>query len=108
MIRIKIKGSPDRVEGFMIRGHARYAPGGEDVVCAGVSAIATTALLGLADYVPGYFRYSLLPQGLVYCRLSPVLPADRVSDAQVILQVMVLGLMAIRDIYKGYIDIAYM
>lgn len=40
-----------------VKGHAGYAPHGQDIVCAAVSAILQTAVLGLesiADSYPGH------------------------------------------------------
>ena len=39
----------DILVGFIIKGHAGFADHGEDIVCAGASAIAQSALLGLQD-----------------------------------------------------------
>lgn len=36
--------------GLFIRGHANYAPRGEDIVCAAVSAIGQTAAQGCKAY----------------------------------------------------------
>jgi uncharacterized protein YsxB (DUF464 family) len=107
MIRIRVKGSPRRIEGFLIWGHAGAAPYGYDVVCAGVSAVATTALLGLKALLPADIHYRILPQGLIYCRLAAALPAEKARDTQVILATMVLGLEAIRRDHEGYVDFTY-
>ncbi len=107
MIRIRIKGSSPEIEGFLIWGHAGFAAYGQDVVCAGVSAIATTALLGLVELLSEDVCYRILPQGLIYCRLAKALPPPKARDAQVILATMVLGLEAIRQDHQGYIDFAY-
>ncbi|MGE5654134.1 MAG: ribosomal-processing cysteine protease Prp, partial [Bacillota bacterium] len=48
MLSIKIEGSSgDDLVGFEVRGHAEYADAGEDIVCAGVSAVLQTAALAL-------------------------------------------------------------
>ena len=105
MIRISVKGSPDKIEGFLIRGHAGFATPGRDIVCAGVSAVATAALLGLVKRYPEEVRWRILEQGLIYCRLSGRLAEDgpEARDAQVILDVMVLGLKSIQRQYPGFI-----
>ena len=107
MIRIRVKGGPGKIEGFLIWGHARYAPHGRDVVCAGVSAVATTALIGLRKRIPRNVRYRIIPGGLMYCRLFGELPDEAAGDAQTILDVMVLGLKAIRKSHQEYIEITY-
>ncbi|MEL7622150.1 MAG: ribosomal-processing cysteine protease Prp [Clostridiales bacterium] len=107
MIRVRIKGSSHKIEGFSVWGHAGFAAYGQDVVCAGVSAVATTALLGLTELLAEDVCYRILPQGLIYCRLAKTLSPDKARDAQVILATMVLGLEAIRRDHQGYIDFAY-
>ena len=37
-----------------IKGHARYAPVGKDIVCAGVSALYQSLKLGLQEYEPAF------------------------------------------------------
>ena len=107
MIRIRVKGRPDRIEGFLIWGHARYAPYGRDVVCAGVSAVATTALMWLVRRFPGDVRWAMLPQGLMYCRVSGGIQGDGAREAQAILEAMVLGLDEIRQKHTNSIDLAF-
>ena len=107
MIRIRVKGNSDHVEGFLIWGHAGSAPRGNDVVCAAVSAVATAALIGLTKRLPGSVRYSILPQGLIFCRLTDELPGDKIGEAQAILAAMVLGLDAIRRDHSEFINFSY-
>ena len=42
---------------ILIEGHAEYADHGEDIVCAGVSAILYTAQLGLVEMANNYPEY---------------------------------------------------
>ena len=107
MIRVRIKGSPDKIEGFMVWGHAGLAPGDGDIVCAGVSAVSTAALIGLAELVPGSARYKILPQGLMYCRLVDGIPKAGAQKAQAVLAAMALGLEAMQARYGDRIDFAY-
>ena len=107
MIKIRIMGSFDRIEGFMIWGHSRFAPYGSDVVCSGVSALVIAALIGLEARCPGDARFRVLPEGFIYCRLSSRIAASEEGDAQAILTAMTLGLEAICEDYKNYIDISY-
>lgn len=37
-----------------IKGHAGYAPHGQDIVCAAISAIAQTAVLGIESIAATY------------------------------------------------------
>jgi len=53
MVIAKIYRSYDgRITGFDISGHSGYDQWGRDIVCAGVSAVAQTALIGLLRHLP--------------------------------------------------------
>ena len=56
MIRIVAKREGD-VHTLVISGHANASPHGTDIVCAAVSAIYQTALLGLAACARKYSSY---------------------------------------------------
>ena len=101
MIRIQIwrraTGSIDR---FRLEGHSGYAPLGQDIVCAAVSALAQTAVLGLMSVVQMDVEVEVGEIGLLDCRIPR---ADRGSDATLdqqaaILETMVLGLREIRRV----------
>ena len=48
MIKIDIvRNSDQAMVGFSVTGHANTAPHGHDIVCAGISALTQTAVLGL-------------------------------------------------------------
>ena len=41
-------------KGFIVKGHADYAPYGEDIICSAVSAIVQTAQMGLERLAEDY------------------------------------------------------
>jgi uncharacterized protein YsxB (DUF464 family) len=107
MIRVWIKGDPKKIRGFLVWGHAGFAPRGTDIVCAGVSAIATAALMGLVKRLPEGVRVGISPQGLMLCKLKEHLSEDEAGEAQVILDTMAIGLDAIRRSHKQCLQITY-
>lgn len=93
-------GGPDGPTGLTIAGHAGYADRGEDIVCAGVSALAETLLIGLrqvARIKPTVTRQD----GYVDVRLPPSLTGDAAFAAATILQTTIAGL---RDLARSYPD----
>ena len=50
MISVTVTRKDDSIREITVSGHAGYATHGKDVVCAAVSSIAQTALLGLMRY----------------------------------------------------------
>ena len=88
------------------KGHTDYAVQGEDIVCAGLSTLVQSALLGLlqvaginVDYQrqadDGYLRFTL-PDNLTH---------QQRHDADVILNTM---LCALNDFYTEYSDYIYL
>lgn len=86
-----------RITGFRATGHSGYSEEGSDIVCAAVSALAQTALLGLMKYAPGQVEYQV-DDGLLSVDISGDSP-----QGQVILETMVLGFEQIVQQYGQYV-----
>ncbi|MBQ8682451.1 MAG: ribosomal-processing cysteine protease Prp [Selenomonadales bacterium] len=102
MIKIKILRSySNSVTGFCINGHAGSAPYGQDIVCAAVSALAQTALLGLTIHLKRDVSYDM-EEG----RLSVQLNAKPDAQTDAVLETMILGLLEIEKLHSDYITIS--
>ena len=89
MIEIVIyEGKNGRISAFRVHGHSGTAPRGRDIVCAGVSALAQTALLGLGRHLHREVSYKIDPSGDLQMKL--VEAPDDFTEA--ILKTMRLGL----------------
>ena len=98
MIEVEIKEERDgRISAFSVHGHSGTAPKGRDIVCAGVSALAQTALLGLGRHLHRDVDYQIEPSGDLQLKLREA--PDDLSEA--ILRTMRLG---IEEIEKAYPD----
>jgi uncharacterized protein YsxB (DUF464 family) len=104
MIEVQIDYRKERICGFTVKGHAGFGYPGEDIYCAGVSAITQTALLGLMCYLsqPPYFQ---MEEGLMECRLGEELTPEEQGIAQVILGTMEAGLKAMQESYGQYLSV---
>lgn len=91
-----------RLTGFLIRGHAGYAESGRDIVCAAVTAVAETALLGLRKVARVEVEVRRRP-GLLVCRLPPA--AAQGESAQAILETMACGLADIAADYGAHLEV---
>ncbi len=50
MIKIKLfSDSLENIRRYDIKGHADFAPRGEDIVCAAISVLSQTTLMGLVE-----------------------------------------------------------
>jgi len=87
-----------RIRAFELSGHAGYAESGQDIVCAGVSALSIAACNGLDHFL------SVAPkvqedEGHLTCKLEGI-PEQELEKAQWILQTMALGIEQIHSTYS--------
>ena len=94
-----------RYTGFTCKGHAGFAEYGQDVVCAGVSALVITTVRSLDELVTDEVTASSDEKtGCVTCRLGR--PASK--EAALLLDALLLGCRAIREEYGNkYITITF-
>jgi hypothetical protein len=82
--------------GFTCLGHAGYADAGEDIVCAGISALVINTINSLNLYTSEQFESeSDEDSGEISVRFSK--PAGH--DADLLMKSLVLGLQGIQDTY---------
>lgn len=104
MIRITVRrNGAGAVTGLDVTGHAGYAEHGRDIVCAAVSALAQTAVLGLerlgADFSADEARGRLSVE--LHRETDPVLSV-RAED---VLETAVLGLTAIARRHGRFVTV---
>ncbi|EHQ91781.1 ribosomal-processing cysteine protease Prp [Desulfosporosinus youngiae] len=93
-----------QIREFEMSGHAGFAEEGQDIVCAGVSALSIAAVNGLEHFL------SVAPKvreadGHITCQLVEV-SEQELEKAQWILQTMALGIEKIQAAYgQDYIFI---
>lgn len=85
---ITIVMSADRVK---IRGHANYAPHGQDIVCAGVTALTQTLVESLETLTGNEIKYDMSP-GRVDIEIK-----DPDEDAQLLMDSFLVGVYVIAD-----------
>ncbi|MDO4701758.1 MAG: ribosomal-processing cysteine protease Prp [Erysipelotrichaceae bacterium] len=102
MIDVEIKSCQGRIKEIMVKGHANYARKNEDVVCAGVSSI----IFGLFNALDIY----QMPVKMIKTKEEMnciVQDLDHVT-LQTILNVGVIQLKTIQEVYSEYIRIRNM
>lgn len=92
------------VVGFRARGHAGFADPGEDIVCAAISMLTQTTVIGLQDVVGIDARINI-QEGQLECFLPKKLTASLLRDSQVLLETMLKGLEGIKDEYGDFLQI---
>jgi len=94
MIKIEIvRNTNQAMVGFSVTGHANTAPHGRDIVCAGISALTQTAVLGLERQLRKKIHIKIADGHLTMSLLDN---PDPLTDA--ILETMLIGLTEIGKI----------
>src|SRR5690625_4590181 len=101
LVHVRIeRNAQGAIVGFFASGHAEYAPKGEDIVCAAVSALTQTALLGLQHHIGIAVEVTIDDDaGELHCTLPTSLHETKATYAQVILETMCTGIQAIAEQY---------
>ena len=93
MIHIDVFRLADgKISGMRVHGHSGTAARGQDIVCAGISALAQTALLGIGEHLHRPLDYDVRPSGDLRMKLKSA-PDDL---TQAILETAQLGFAAIQ------------
>ncbi len=82
-----------RMSGFEVTGHSGTAAHGQDIICAGVSSLSQTALLGLGEHLGREVDFKAA-SGELFVKLKG--EPDELTEA--ILQTMLLGIREIEKI----------
>ena len=99
MIRIKMeKDRQGRLCGFIVEGHADYAEEGSDIVCAAVSALTQTALLGIIRYAGEEKEVYEQSEGFLAAHTLSFVP-----EVPIVLETVVSGLNEIARQYPEYV-----
>ncbi len=107
MTKVQMIKANGRFVGFKASGHTGYAAAGKDIVCAGVSTLVQTTALGLERIVginphleqekkSGYFA----------CSLPSVLEQEQLIKADLLFNLMYLGLQQIAAEFPKYVGIS--
>ncbi|NPV27192.1 MAG: ribosomal-processing cysteine protease Prp [Firmicutes bacterium] len=90
--------------GFEVEGHAEYAPYGEDIVCAALSVLAQTTVLGLQYHLPEPPDFKI-SDGFVRCFLPERLKQRDQENAKIIVETMRLGMETIQKSYPRNVKV---
>lgn len=83
------------------QGHAGAAPYGEDIVCAAISMLSQTSILGLHEVAKQAMEYQM-KDGELHILLSE--PIN--ESGQAILETMFLGIKNVADQYSDFVRVS--
>ena len=92
--------------GFRLTGHADQGAYGEDIVCAGISAIAETALLGITDVLKLDAAWTH-ESGHMRCELSRETAGEDMEKAAIVFDAMIAGLTSLQRAYPKSLKFSY-
>lgn len=92
------------IERFSIEGHANFAKRGEDIVCAGVSAV-TVGTVNSIETLTGVEMDAKMKNGFLSGSLPLLERGETWSQVQLLLESMVVMLSNIAESYGKYIKI---
>lgn len=85
------------ISAFSVEGHAGYAPHGQDIVCAAVSALSISTVYALGDAGRAKTEER---EGFIFCEIkSPDLASYNLTRA------FVLGVQEIETQYKEFVKV---
>lgn len=93
-----------RIVGFEAKGHSGYAEHGEDIVCAAVSALTQTAVIGISELTECPAKTDI-SDGKLLLKLDHSVECKDFEKAQLILGTMLLGLRSIEQEYSNYLKL---
>ena len=102
MIKIELQRNSDgMISALHVSGHSGTAEKGSDIVCAGISVLAQSAIVGLGEHLHREIDYSIDPSGDL--RLQLVGSPDDLTEA--ILETVHLGFIGVAEASPGAVRI---
>ncbi|MBO5215452.1 MAG: ribosomal-processing cysteine protease Prp [Clostridia bacterium] len=101
MTEVKIQKKNGHIVKVFAQGHTGYGVEGEDIVCAGLSSIMQTAILGLMRVAGINAKVRIDDEEALIDLELPDLNAEDRHNADMILDTMLCG---IADYYEGFSD----
>ena len=95
-----IRDNNKAISGFQVSGHAQAAPHGKDIVCAGVSSLVQSAIMGIERHLGRDIDFDQA-DGTLKMKLNG--QPDSLTGA--ILETMLLGLTEIAKLYPKSVRI---
>ena len=107
MIHIEVKRNEngDIIE-FHLRGHAELVQDGEDAICAAISMVSQTSILGLHHIANQSMNYYVGKEGEIQGELDVFLSEPITERGQTILETMLLGIKNVADQYSDFVRVS--
>lgn len=106
MTTVSIAKQGESIIKVCCQGHSGFAENGKDIVCAAISSIVQTALLGLLAVAKINVDFSRdEKRGLLKFAIPNSLDISKRHDADIILNTMLCGLSDLHEEYSDYLNL---
>ncbi len=106
MTDVKITKKAESIIKVVCDGHTGYSEKGEDIVCAALSSVVQTALLGLLAIAKVNVKYKVdEANGYLEFSLPSNLNQEQRKNSDIILNTMLCGISDLREGYSDYINL---
>ena len=103
MVKVKVvRDSNNHPLSVEVKGHAFYAPGGSDIVCAAVSILTQTVLFALEDLL-GLKTPAMVREGYLLITSPVEIEQEKEEKYYLLLETMLLGLKETARSYPRHI-----
>lgn len=105
MVHITVERHDNAIVAMTVEGHAETEDNYDNIVCASVSILAQTCVLGLA-HVAGINNLAYgIEDGFLSFRLPEALTTIQKESARVILETLMIGISGTQEMHPQYIEI---
>ncbi len=105
MTTIEVYRESGHIVSLTADGHTDYGEKGEDIVCAALSSIIQTALLGLMQVASIAVKFDRRDEEGFLSFTLPRLEAQTRHDADMILDTMLCGISDLYETYSDFIEL---
>jgi len=96
--------SKGHVSRFDVTGHAGFDVPGKDIVCAAVSAVVQSAVIGLTEVIGLDIEY-MQKNGNAHCIIPDNIDHYEREKADIVLKTMLYGLRSIQTGYSNFVSV---
>lgn len=112
MIEIELfSDSSQNIKKYKIKGHADFAPYGEDIVCSAVSVLSQTVIMGLVEILEldeNKIFYKIDENtGYLEVELKSIKNKELLKETQILLKTFKIGIESIEENYPRNVNIEY-
>ncbi|NLM52030.1 MAG: ribosomal-processing cysteine protease Prp [Firmicutes bacterium] len=104
MIHVRVKRTDGHITGINVKGHSGSAPKGEDIVCAGVSALVQTLYFSLQKLLQLELE-AKIREGYFDMRIPQNLPESLQEKTALLAEATLVGLAAMAKSYPEYLQV---